>query len=298
MKSLFKLDTYLQEKKQYIEQAMPAFLPTSAVPLRLKESMEYSLYAGGKRIRPIVLLATIESFGKKPEIGLPAACAVEMIHTYSLIHDDLPAMDNDDFRRGKPTNHKQYGEATAILAGDGLLTEAFRAICSLQKNGVDAATVLKMVCELSQFAGPQGMVGGQMADLEGEGKQLALPELQYIHHHKTADLLVFCVRAGAHLSGATEKQLELLTTFGRNIGLAFQIQDDILDIYGEEEKIGKPVGSDEAKGKSTYPSLIGLEQSQRELERLLQEAKDALQEAKIEIYLLEALAHYIIQREQ
>jgi len=294
----FDLQDYLTEKKRQFEQALPAFLPNTGVPETLTESMEYSLFAGGKRIRPIALFATMESFGKNWEIGMPVASAVEMIHTYSLIHDDLPAMDNDDFRRGKPTNHKRYGEATAILAGDGLLTEAFRAVCRLQEHGVNPTTVLNVICELSRYAGPQGMVGGQMADLLGEGKQLQLAELQYIHQHKTADLLVFCIRAGAHLSEATDEQLELLTTFGRNIGLAFQIQDDILDIYGEASKLGKAIGGDAAKGKSTYPSLLGLEESQKHLNQLVSEAKEALYKTGIDTHILEALADFIVQRDQ
>lgn len=298
MKGSMDLQQYLTEKKRQLEQALPAFLPNSEVPSLLVESMEYSLYAGGKRIRPILIFATIESFGKDPKMGLPVACAIEMIHTYSLIHDDLPAMDNDDFRRGKPTNHKKFGEAAAILAGDGLLTEAFRSVCSLQEHGIEPSTVLNIVCELSRYAGPQGMVGGQMADLLGEGKQLTLSELQYIHHHKTADLLTFCIRAGAYLSGASEEQLNLLTTFGRNIGLAFQIQDDILDIYGEESKLGKSVGSDAAREKSTYPSLLGIEESRRQLDQLIVEAKEALYKTGIETELLEALANFIVQRDQ
>ncbi|RKD25586.1 hypothetical protein BEP19_01175 [Ammoniphilus oxalaticus] len=298
MKESFQLQDYLTEKKQRLERALPDYLPTSGVPPLLKESMEYSLHAGGKRIRPILIFATLESFGKDPMIGMPVACAVEMIHTYSLIHDDLPAMDDDDFRRGKPTNHKQYGEATALLAGDGLLTEAFRTVCGLDQLGVESKTILKVVRELSRYAGPQGMVGGQMADLLGEGKQLQLAELQYIHQHKTADLLIFCIRAGAHLSGANKEQLELLTTFGRNIGLAFQIQDDLLDIFGEESKLGKPVGSDEASDKSTYPALLGLEETNRQLDQLIAEAKSALNQTGINVEILHALADFIVQRDR
>ncbi|HJV44457.1 MAG TPA: farnesyl diphosphate synthase [Bacillota bacterium] len=291
-----KLMLYLKEKAKYIEQAMPAFLPEET-PKQLLESMQYSLFAGGKRIRPVLILATIEALGKDSTIGLPVAVAIEMIHTYSLIHDDLPAMDNDDFRRGKPTNHKLFGDATAILAGDGLLTDAFGVVCRLSDYKVDASLILQIVKELAYYAGSRGMVGGQMADLLGERKQLSLPELQYIHEHKTADLLVFCIRAGAILGGATEEQLELLSLFGRNVGLAFQIQDDILDIYGEEEKIGKPVGSDQLKEKSTYPHLIGLEQSRAELDRLVAEGKLALKQSGIEGSVLEAIADFIIQRE-
>ena len=295
---LFHLQDYLTEKKRQFEQALPAFLPTIGIPPMLAESIGIFPLCGRKKNSPYLSVSYTGIVWERLQIGLPVACAVEMIHTYSLIHDDLPAMDNDDFRRGKPTNHKQYGEATAILAGDGLLTEAFRSVCGLQDRGVEPTTVLNIICELSRYAGPQGMVGGQMADLLGEGKQLQLSELQYIHQHKTADLVIFCVRAGAFLSGASNEQIELLTTFGRNIGLAFQIQDDILDIYGEEAKLGKALGSDAAKGKSTYPSLLGLEESQRQLNQLLEEAKEALYKAEIETYLLEALADFIVQRDQ
>jgi geranylgeranyl diphosphate synthase, type II len=294
----FQLKTYLNERCQFVEQAMPAFLKVSGIPDRLLEAMEYSLYAGGKRLRPILLLAALEAFGGTLEQGLPAACALEMIHTYSLIHDDLPAMDNDDFRRGKPTNHKQYDEATAILAGDGLLTHAFYVLYSLVDNGVDAASAMRLVKELAYYAGPRGMVGGQMADLLGENRKIELEELQFIHEHKTADLLMFSVRAGAILGGATEEQIQLVTTFGRNIGLAFQIQDDILDIYGEEEKIGKPVGSDVTNQKSTYPSLIGLENCQKELEHLIDEAKQALRQADIKEEALASIADYIVSRDR
>ena len=298
MNHSFQLESYLKERCQLVEQAMPAFLKVEGVPHRLQEAMEYSLYAGGKRLRPILLLAALEAFGGTFEQGLPAACALEMIHTYSLIHDDLPAMDNDDFRRGKPTNHKQFDEATAILAGDGLLTHAFYVLYSLVDNGISATSAMRLVKELAFYAGPRGMVGGQMADLLGENRQIELRELQFIHEHKTADLLMYSVRAGAILGGATEEQIQLMTTFGRNIGLAFQIQDDILDIYGEEEKIGKPVGSDVNNQKSTYPSLIGLENSQRELKLLIDEAKQALKQAGIKDQVLAGIADYIVSRDR
>jgi geranylgeranyl diphosphate synthase, type II len=294
----FQLESYLKERCKLVEQAMPAFLKVEGVPHRLQEAMEYSLYAGGKRLRPILLLAALEAFGGTFEQGLPAACALEMIHTYSLIHDDLPAMDNDDFRRGKPTNHKQFDEATAILAGDGLLTHAFYVLYSLVDNGISATSAMRLVKELAFYAGPRGMVGGQMADLLGENRQIELRELQFIHEHKTADLLMYSVRAGAILGGATEEQIQLVTTFGRNIGLAFQIQDDILDIYGEEEKIGKPVGSDVNNQKSTYPSLIGLENCQRELRLLIDEAKQVLKQAGIKDQVLAGIADYIVSRDR
>lgn len=298
MNHSFQLESYLKERCKLVEQAMPAFLKVEGIPQRLQDAMEYSLYAGGKRLRPILLLAALEAFGGTFEQGLPAACALEMIHTYSLIHDDLPAMDNDDFRRGKPTNHKQFDEATAILAGDGLLTHAFYVLYSLVDNGISATSAMRLVKELAFYAGPRGMVGGQMADLLGENRQIEVRELQFIHEHKTADLLMYSVRAGAILGGATEEQIQLMTTFGRNIGLAFQIQDDILDIYGEEEKIGKPVGSDVNNQKSTYPSLIGLENSQRELKLLIDEAKQALKQAGIKDQVLAGIADYIVSRDR
>ena len=298
MNHSFQLESYLKERCKLVEQAMPAFLKVEGIPQRLQDAMEYSLYAGGKRLRPILLLAALEAFGGTFEQGLPAACALEMIHTYSLIHDDLPAMDNDDFRRGKPTNHKQFDEATAILAGDGLLTHAFYVLYSLVDNGISAASAMRLVKELAFYAGPRGMVGGQMADLLGENRQIEVRELQFIHEHKTADLLMYSVRAGAILGGATEEQIQLMTTFGRNIGLAFQIQDDILDIYGEEEKIGKPVGSDVNNQKSTYPSLIGLENCQRELKLLIDEAKQVLKQAGIKDQVLAGIADYIVSRDR
>jgi geranylgeranyl diphosphate synthase type II len=294
----FNVKEYLKAQCIYIEQAMPAFLPDTNTPPVLTESMKYSLFAGGKRIRPILLLATMEAFGVSKDKGLPAACAVEMVHTYSLIHDDLPAMDDDDLRRGQPTNHKKFGEATAILAGDGLLTHAFEVMCRLTEQGVEALTVLQLVKELSVYAGPSGMVGGQMADLLGEGRDLMLPELQYIHEHKTGDLLTFSVRAGAMLGGATDKQLEYLTAFARNIGLAFQIQDDILDVCGESVKLGKSTGSDESKNKATYPSLMGLDESRLEMHQLLENANKTLKAAGVEGETLQAIAHYIINRDR
>jgi geranylgeranyl diphosphate synthase type II len=295
--SSFNVKQYLEEKCEYVEQAMPAFLQFDHAPPRLREAMEYSLFAGGKRLRPILLLATLEAFGGASDKGLPAACAVEMIHTYSLIHDDLPAMDDDNFRRGKPTNHMEFGEATAILAGDGLLTHAFHTVCQLLDCGIDASRVVQIIQELARFAGPDGMVGGQMADLLGEGRRLLLPELQFIHEHKTADLLVFSIRAGAILGGASAQQTAHMTTFANRVGLAFQIQDDLLDIYGESAKLGKSTGSDEAKAKSTYPALLGLEQSKQELSRLIDEAEQALHLSGAQTEILRALSHFIIHRD-
>lgn len=293
-----ELKSFMQAKSNIIESELRKFLNDQGIPEILRQSMTYSVDAGGKRMRPILVLATIEAFGHPSEKGLPVACAVEMVHTYSLVHDDLPAMDNDDFRRGKLTNHKVFGEGMAILAGDGLLTFAFEVISREIYEGVQPQCILQIVQELAHYAGPQGMVGGQVADLEGENKALSLDELQYIHQHKTADLLIFCVRAGAILAGASEKQLTNLTQYAQHIGMAFQIQDDILDVLGDQEKMGKQVGSDEKLNKSTYPSLLGMEESKRLLDEHIQSALQALEEAQLEdTGVLASLARFIQQRD-
>lgn len=291
-------ELYMQERAELVGAQLIEEITNDAIPATLQESMLYSLAAGGKRLRPILLLAVLEAFGKPQALGMPAACAIEMIHTYSLIHDDLPGMDNDDLRRGRPTNHKVYGEAIAILAGDALLTHAFETVCRTMEAGVSAACVVQIVQELSVFAGARGMVGGQCADMEGENRSLALEELQYIHRHKTGDLLVFCVRAGALLGGASSEQLVALTTYAERIGLAFQIQDDILDVVGDEAKLGKPVGSDEERHKSTYPGLLGLDESRRLLACAVAEAHEALAAAKLpNDAMLRALADFIMNRD-
>ncbi|AMA72522.1 polyprenyl synthetase family protein [Aneurinibacillus thermoaerophilus] len=292
------LHDYMKTKADLVGKRLADLIETPEIPETLRQAMAYSLLAGGKRLRPVLVLATLEAFGKSIDAGIPVACAVEMVHTYSLIHDDLPAMDNDDFRRGKPTNHKVYGEATAILAGDALLTYAFETVCSAEEAGAPSGRVLRIVRELASYAGPRGMVGGQSADMEGEDIPLTPEQLRYIHQHKTADLLVFCVRAGAILAGASERQLSLLTRYANNIGLAFQIQDDILDVTGDETKMGKPVGSDEKRKKSTYPALIGMEKSRSLLKQLIEEANLALVEAALEDNsILRALAAFIIERD-
>nr|WP_210090231.1 farnesyl diphosphate synthase [Paenibacillus turicensis] len=252
------------------------------IPASLRESMEYSLLAGGKRLRPLLVIAAAEAVGGQREAALPIAQAVEMIHTYSLIHDDLPAMDNDDFRRGKPTNHKVFGEAMAILAGDGLLTHAFHQVVQASRlYNVPAEATLDIIEELAIYAGPSGMVGGQVADMQGEQGITDLETLQYIHQHKTGDLIVFSLKAGGRVSGASEAQLAALAKFGQCIGLAFQIRDDILDLVGDEGKLGKKVQSDVKQEKVTYPYFIGLEASQAELERLTLAAKEAVSDGSI-----------------
>ncbi|MFC5403933.1 polyprenyl synthetase family protein [Cohnella soli] len=277
------LHTYLNSRREQVEAALRDVFPSNwNVPTTLREAMDYSLLAGGKRLRPIFALAAaeaVEGGSGAMARSMPFACAIEMVHTYSLIHDDLPAMDNDDFRRGRPTNHKVYGDAMAVLAGDGLLTHSFHVLASAVKLGVPAERVLAVSEELAKFAGVYGMVGGQALDMEGEQGVTSLEQLESIHLHKTSDLIAFSLRAGGHASEASEDQLRALERFGRNVGLAFQIQDDILDLTGTEEKIGKPVKSDERQEKVTYPFLIGLDESRKRVSALTQEANEALQSA-------------------
>lgn len=273
--------TYMADTAAEIERELAGALPASwDIPASLRAAADYSLMAGGKRLRPILVIAAAEALGGGKQAAMPVACAIEMVHTYSLVHDDLPAMDNDDFRRGKPTNHKVFGEAMAILAGDGLLTHAFFTIAqAFRANGLPAERGLAIVEELGARAGFFGMVGGQAADMLGEQGITRPEELEYIHLHKTADLIVFSLRAGGHIAGANEAQLAALETFGRCVGLAFQIQDDILDLVGDESKLGKPVKSDERQKKVTYPYLIGLDASREKVRLLTKEATDAIEAA-------------------
>ncbi|WP_223879774.1 polyprenyl synthetase family protein [Paenibacillus spiritus] len=283
-----------------LDEAWSRLLPeTWQVPQTLVEAMTYSLQAGGKRLRPLLVVAACEDLGGSREAALPVAAAVEMVHTYSLIHDDLPAMDNDDYRRGRLTNHKVFGEAMAILAGDGLLTHAFYSVVqAARRHGVPAESVLSIVEDLSAMAGPRGMVGGQVADMEGEQGETDLERLRYIHLHKTGDLIVFSLLAGGRVAGADEEKLAALRRFGTALGLAFQIQDDILDIVGDESKLGKPVGSDIQQQKVTYPYLLGLEESRREAARLTAEARDTLLDAgfSADCRLL-GIADYLMNRD-
>lgn len=290
---------YIKQLGSRIEQELTNAIPQAwDVPLKLRESMLYSLMAGGKRLRPALVLAATEAVGGDPESAIPIACAIECVHTYSLVHDDLPAMDNDDYRRGKLTNHKVYGEAMAILAGDGLLTQAFYWVCQATRLGVPADRVLAIVEELSIYAGASGMVGGQAADMEGEQGLTSSDELDYIHQHKTGDLIVFSLKAGARVAGASEQQLQGLQTFGHKIGLAFQIQDDILDITGDEQKLGKPIKSDEKQQKVTYPYFIGLEASMEKVRLLTEQAKQAISVAGFKRpERLIGLADYLMSRD-
>lgn len=283
MTTSVELQTYLQQQRNRVETALKSVFPAPwSIPNKLREAMDYSLLAGGKRMRPIFVLAAAEAVANDrsaSDRAIPFACAVEMIHTYSLIHDDLPAMDDDDYRRGRLTNHKVFGEAMSILAGDGLLTHAFYVASQASKMGVSAERTLAVVEELSKYAGLPGMVGGQADDMLGEQGQTSLEQLENIHLHKTSDLIAFSLRAGGHAAEASDTELRALEVFGRNIGLAFQIQDDILDLTGDETKLGKPVKSDERQHKVTYPYLLGLDESRRRVSMLTQEGKENLHQA-------------------
>ncbi|UQZ46621.1 polyprenyl synthetase family protein [Bacillus sp. PK3-037] len=292
-----KLASFLAERKKTVEKQLFVYTENLNIPDSLKKSMLYSLEAGGKRLRPLIVLAVLNAYGKSEKDGIPVGCAVEMIHTYSLIHDDLPCMDDDDLRRGKPTNHKVFGEATAVLAGDGLLTESFKLITSHVSDEVSAEKRLRLVNELISAAGTEGMVGGQIADMEAENRQVTLEELESIHERKTAKLLGFGVIAGAILADAPEEEIETLRVFSRHIGIGFQIRDDILDLEGSEEKIGKRVGSDTTNDKSTYPSLLSLEGAKKKLDGHIKEAKRLIDGLSLQKDLLYELCDLIAARD-
>ncbi|MBD1897516.1 geranylgeranyl diphosphate synthase CrtE [Coleofasciculus sp. FACHB-129] len=271
----FDLSTYLTQQQALVEAALDSSLPVT-YPEKIYEAMRYSLLAGGKRLRPILCLASCELAGGTLEMAMPTACALEMVHTMSLIHDDLPAMDNDDYRRGKLTNHKVYGEDIAILAGDGLLTYAFEFIASNTQN-VPAERVLQVIAQLAKAVGAAGLVGGQVVDLESEGKPDIQEEtLNFIHTHKTGALLEACVVSGAILAGAESADLQRMSRYAQNIGLAFQIVDDILDITATQEELGKTAGKDIQAQKATYPRLWGLEESKVQAQQLIDAAKGEL----------------------
>lgn len=283
-----QLESYAHQVEEFLDQ-----LPWEKG--LLEESMRYSLIAGGKRIRPVLALAAAKATGGEVESLLPAACALELIHTYSLIHDDLPAMDDDDYRRGRLSNHKVFGEGNAILAGDGLLTYAFELLAQ-PIYGVAAERQLRVIREVAQAAGPEGMVAGQVADLGAEGKSLTLSEIEHIHRMKTGAMLVVSARLGAILAGGTEENIQALTRYAQAIGLAFQIKDDILDLEGDSETLGKPVQSDLRQQKSTYPSLLGLEGARAELKARTSEAHAALEILAERATFLHDLADYIAER--
>jgi len=266
-------------------------------PASVHEAMRYSLFAGGKRLRPVLALAAAETLGVKTPGLLPLAGSLELIHTYSLIHDDLPAMDDDDLRRGRPTCHKRYGEAIAILAGDGLLNMAFEVLSDPRRTRVVSANrLLVIIREIAMASGVFGMVGGQVIDMESEGKDIDLPTLEYIHTHKTGALIRASVRVGAVYARAGKRQLAALTRYGELVGLAFQIADDILDVTGKQEETGKDAGSDAKKGKKTFPAYYGLEESRRRANEVAEHAVHSLREFDRRADPLRELATYIVQR--
>lgn len=289
---------YLEERRRLVDQALKKFLTTGGVfPRTIDKAMRYSLFSGGKRIRPILALASGEAVGGQSQRLLPFACALEMIHSYSLIHDDLPAMDDDDLRRGKPTNHVVFGEGMAILAGDGLLTEAFRVMAEgALQPGVNPSAALQAIREVAAGAGAAGMVGGQVADLESEQKKPTRALVEYIHTRKTGALLRAAVRAGALVGGATPGQFAQLDQYGAAIGLAFQVADDILDVEGGTEKTGKREGRDAELQKVTYPAAVGMEKSKRKARELLAESLAALSSFGSSADPLRGIATFIVER--
>lgn len=287
----------LAVKADLINTALDKFLPpVSMYPLSIHEAMRYSLFAGGKRLRGALTLATAEMLGQSQERVLPAAAALEVIHTYSLIHDDLPAMDDDAFRRGQPTCHRVFGEAIAILAGDALLTLAFEILCRLQVEGFGSDLVLRVIEEVAVAAGTKGLIGGQVVDIESEGKKIDVDQLEYIHLHKTGALFRAAVRIGALLAGVGERELSALTDYAVAFGLAFQITDDILDVTGDETLLGKSVNRDIAMQKSTYPGIFGLERAKQMASIQVNKAVQSLEIFGSKAEFLRDAALYLLQR--
>ena len=288
----------LKERANQVESLLKQYMPKEeGYQKTIIEAMNYSLSAGGKRLRPILAIEACSIVGGNIEDVIPFAVAIEMIHTYSLIHDDLPALDNDDLRRGKKTNHIVFGEDMAILAGDALLNYAFEVMLSNSIDKDNPNKYLKAINEIAKTSGIYGMIGGQVVDIQSENKQISKERLDYIHNNKTAAIIIGCMRAGAIIGNATEEQLENITKYAKNIGLSFQIVDDILDIIGDESKLGKKVGSDIENQKSTYPSLIGLEESKKVAYELIKEAKNSIELIDSNSKVLNGLADYIIDRE-
>ncbi|MFZ5814527.1 MAG: polyprenyl synthetase family protein [Bacillota bacterium] len=299
---------YLKQQAQLVEEALDRYTTPGGgaeagpllegAPPKLLEAMRYSLLGGGKRLRPALVIAAASLYGVEPQRVMPTACALEMIHTYSLVHDDLPCMDDDDLRRGRPTNHKVYGEAMATLVGDGLLTLAFELLGrQAAVEGIDPARAVRVVAEVAAGAGAAGMVGGQVEDLEWEGRRAGGPQLQRIHAMKTGALFRASLRAGAILSGGSEADLNALDRYAEQFGLAFQIQDDVLDVIGDAVKTGKGVGRDAKHEKSTYVSLYGLEGAQERARAAVAQAVEALRPFGERARVLRALAEFVVDRE-
>lgn len=280
-----------------VETALDSYLPGENVfPPSIHSSMRYSLFAGGKRLRPVLALGACQAVGGEESLALPVAGALEMIHTYSLIHDDLPAMDDDDLRRGRPTNHIVYGEALAILAGDGLLTRAFGLLAETGVKSSNGSHYLRIIQEIAHAAGSLGMVGGQVVDMASENAQIDFDTLKYIHEHKTGALITSSLRVGAMAAGCNEDQLQALTRYGSNLGLAFQITDDLLDIEGDPALLGKPVGSDQRNNKATYPSLLGMEGARQAAKEAVNDSVASLEPFGESAWLLKEIAIYLLER--
>ncbi|SHF57194.1 farnesyl-diphosphate synthase [Desulfacinum infernum DSM 9756] len=298
--SSFDLKAFLAEYRQRVDAALERFFPASdGLEKTVVEAARYSLFAGGKRLRPILCLTAAEVVGGSGNEALTAACALEMVHTYSLIHDDLPAMDDDDLRRGRPTNHKVYGEAVAILAGDLLLTEAFGVLAddALEPNAaVPPERRLRALAILARASGGRGMIAGQVIDLESETREVDLATVEYMHIHKTGALISASLEMGAVLGGGTDGQIQDLVRYGRHLGLAFQITDDLLDIEGDPQVMGKPAGSDQAKNKKTYPALLGLARSREMAQNHVERAVEALGAFGGKADPLRAIARYLLER--
>src|SRR5579862_6722710 len=293
----FNLQAFLATRSEAVNRALDRFLPAAtARPATIHKSMRYSLFAGGKRMRPAVCLAAAEACGGSQADAMPLACAVECIHTYSLIHDDLPAMDNDDYRRGKLTNHKVFGEGIAVLAGDALLTQAFEVAAKCK--GWPRYSHQQIIFEIARAAGSLQLIAGQVAELEGEGKKISVEELRYIHERKTSALLCCSVRLGGMSANCTTAQLKALTDFGYHVGLAFQVIDDILDVTQTSEQLGKTAGKDTKAQKATYPSIVGLEKSRKIAEQLTIKAFAALRIFKGKAQALEGLAEFLLKRDR
>ncbi|ACB85271.1 polyprenyl synthetase family protein [Natranaerobius thermophilus] len=295
------LDVFMKNNKNLVDQKLQEYLPNkSEYPTAIHEAMHYSVFAGGKRLRPLLTLAAGDLFGANKKTILPFACAIELIHTYSLIHDDLPALDNDDLRRGKSTNHVVFGEDIAILAGDALLNYAFELMTSKGvENFTDARTPLWAISEVAKASGTKGMIGGQVVDIKSEkNADIDLETVSYIHKHKTGALFTASIRIGAILSQASQADLEKLTTYAQKLGLAFQVVDDILDIEGDEQKLGKTVGKDDDNEKATYPKIMGLKESHEYASRLHHEALTAISDYGEEANILRELANKIVNREK
>ena len=294
---MFELTAYLKDRAALIERALAGLVSIhGGLEARLFEAMRYSLLDGGKRLRPILALASCEAVGGKIDDAMNFACAIEMIHTYSLVHDDLPSMDNDDLRHGKPANHKVYGDAIATLAGDALLTDAFGVIARSPLAATSPQVVLQIIAELSDAAGSGGMVAGQVVDLLGEGRTMNLEQLEYLHSKKTGALFLASVRGGGRLGHATEPQLESLTKYAQALGLSFQVIDDLLDVESSTEQMGKRTNKDQAAGKNTYPALMGIEQSRQLARDLESRANAALASFDHRAEPLRAIASFVVER--